>query len=369
MRFVISGGGTGGHVYPALALAEEARRRGIEVLYVGTRHGLEARIVPQTGLPFATVAAAGVVGRSVWRKVSGAAQILWGTAQAAVLLRRQRADLVIGVGGYAAIPTIVAAWLLRAPRILCEQNVHPGRGNFLLANIAQAVAVSFAETIEAFHGGRIEVTGNPVRREIAAAGEQRRRADRVKTPQPRRLLVFGGSQGARSINTAMVNTLSTFAARGEAMQITHQTGPADHAWVAEAYAQAGIDATVVPYIDEMPTALRDASLVVCRAGATSIAELTAVGIPAILVPYPHAAHRHQDTNARTLAEHGAAVVIADAHLDGARLLAAIDEILADPQRQKMMTERCRSLGKPDAAARVVDLCEQVARERAARRES
>ncbi|MBI3091143.1 MAG: undecaprenyldiphospho-muramoylpentapeptide beta-N-acetylglucosaminyltransferase [Candidatus Tectomicrobia bacterium] len=357
-RLVITGGGTGGHVYPALALAEEARRRGLEVLYVGTRRGLEAKLVPalaaELGFRFQTVAAAGFMGRPVWRQLLGLGELAWGVFQALWVLRRERASLVIGMGGYVAAPVLLAAWLSKIPSLLCEQNVRPGMANALLGRVARAWAVAFPETAARLPGRRAVVTGNPVRRSICEAGLARRR--RGSPPRPPALLVFGGSQGARSINRAMVEALPLLRARADGVRITHQTGPRDQDWVAEAYGRAGVAAQVVTYIDDMASACLASSLVVCRAGATSVAELTVMGLPAILVPYPHAAHGHQEENARGLVAHGAALMIRDAELSGARLAAAIDELLDDPPRRCRMSACSRALGKPDAAASILELC-------------
>lgn len=361
VRLVITGGGTGGHVYPALALAEEARRRGLEVLYVGTRKGLEAKLVPslaaELGFSFQTVAAAGLMGRPVWRQFIGLAELAWGVLQALWLLRRGRPSLVIGMGGYVAAPVLLAAWLSRVPSLLCEQNVRPGLANALLGRAARAWAVAFPETAAQLPGRRAVVTGNPVRRSICEAGLARRQ--RGSAPQPPALLVFGGSQGARSINRAMVEALPPLRARADGLRIMHQTGPHDHGWVAEAYGRAGVAAQVVTYIDDMASACLAASLVVCRAGATSVAELTVMGLPAILVPYPHAAHGHQEENARSLVAHGAALMIRDAELSGARLAAAIGELLDDPPRRCRMSACSRALGKPDAAASILGLCDEL----------
>ena len=362
MKFVITGGGTGGHVYPALALADEARRRGIHVLYVGTERGLEARAVPAAGVRFATVSAAGVVGRSAWRKLVGVIEIARGVVQALALLRQERADLVIGVGGYVTIPIVAAAWLLRVPRVLCEQNVQPGTANAYLAKVAHACAATFPETVREFPGRRVEVTGNPVRRsfrEAVAEGDSTgERGDATRTDHDS-LLVFGGSQGARSVNQAMIEALPLLKPRMGKLKITHQTGSHDLDWVREEYEHAGVRAQIVPYIDEMARACREASVVVCRAGASSIAELSVIGAPAILIPYPHSAHGHQEANARSFAAHGGAMMILDAELNGSRLAAAIAELLDDPQRRETMSACSRALGRPDAAERILDLCQSL----------
>jgi UDP-N-acetylglucosamine--N-acetylmuramyl-(pentapeptide) pyrophosphoryl-undecaprenol N-acetylglucosamine transferase len=263
------------------------------------------------------------------------------------VLRRFRPDLVVGVGGYAAGPTIAAARLLRRTIVLLEQNVLPGVTNRWLAPVADLVVASFDESRAVFRG-RVEVLGNPVRPAVVSAG-------RTALPDAPSILVFGGSQGARAINRAVVGALPTLS-KITGLSIVHQTGQADFAETKQAYEAAGVAATVTPYVDDMGAAYARAALVVARAGATTVAELTACGRPAILIPYPHAAHGHQERNARAVEAAGAAVTVLERDLTGAALGSAIADLLADRPRLLRMAEASRALGRPDAGARIAAAC-------------
>jgi UDP-N-acetylglucosamine--N-acetylmuramyl-(pentapeptide) pyrophosphoryl-undecaprenol N-acetylglucosamine transferase len=349
MRVVIAGGGTGGHLYPGIALAHEFMRvrPGSSVLFVGTERGLESRVVPREGFELATIRVRGLVGRGVLRAAVTLARLPGALLQAVTVLRRFRPDLVVGVGGYAAGPTIAAARLLRRTIVLLEQNVLPGVTNRWLAPIADLVVASFEESRAAFRG-RVEVLGNPVRPAVVSAG-------RTALPDAPSILVFGGSQGARAINRAMVGALPTLS-KIEGLSIVHQTGQADCADTMRAYDAAGVAATVTPYVDDMGAAYARAALVVARAGATTVAELTACGRPAIVIPYPHAAHGHQERNARAVEAAGAGVVILERDLAGPTLGAVIAGLLADRPRLARMAEASRALGRPDAGERIARAC-------------
>ncbi len=349
MRIVIAGGGTGGHLYPGIALAHEFMRLrpGSSVLFVGTERGLEARVVPREGFELATIRVRGIVGRGVWRAAASLARLPAALGQAWAVLRRFRPDLVIGVGGYAAGPSIVAARLMRRRIVLLEQNVLPGVTNRILAPLADLVVPAFDESKAAFRG-RVEVMGNPVRRTVVAAG-------RTPLPGTPSLLIFGGSQGAVAINRAVTGALGKLAAI-PGLSIVHQTGRTDYAATQAAYAASSVAAKVEPYLDDMGTAYANASLVVSRAGATSVAELTACGRPAVLIPYPHAAHNHQERNARALEAAGAAHVILERQLTAAGLAEVIAGLLGDRPRLIRMAEASRSLGRPDAGEQIARRC-------------
>jgi UDP-N-acetylglucosamine--N-acetylmuramyl-(pentapeptide) pyrophosphoryl-undecaprenol N-acetylglucosamine transferase len=349
MRIVIAGGGTGGHLYPGIALAHELQqlRPGSSVLFIGTQRGLEARVVPAEGFELATIPVRGLVGRGIWRAAASIARVPVALWQAGAVLRRFRPDLVIGVGGYSAGPTVVAARLMRRTIVLLEQNVLPGVTNRLVAPLADLVIAAFDESRRAFRG-RVEVLGNPVRRTVVAAG-------RTPLPTGPSLLVFGGSQGAVAINRAITGALGRLA-EIPGLSIVHQTGRTDFAVTQAAYAAARVAAKVEPYLDDMGTAYANATLVVSRAGATSVAELTACGRPAVLVPYPHAAHNHQEGNAKALEAAGAAHVILERQLTPAGLAGVIAELLGDRARLARMAEASRRLGRPDAAERIARRC-------------
>lgn len=349
MRVVIAGGGTGGHLYPGIALAHEflRLRPGSSVLFVGTERGLEARVVPREGFELATIRVSGLVGRGVRRAAATLARLPVAFGQAWTVLRRFRPDLVVGVGGYAAGPTVVAARVMRRPIVLLEQNVLPGVTNRVLAPLADVVVAAFDETKSACRG-RVEVLGNPVRRAVIAAG-------RTALPRTPSLLVVGGSQGAVAINRAMTAALGKLSAIGN-LSIVHQTGQSDHAATQRAYAQAGVTATVEPYLDDMGTAYANAALVVARAGATTVAELTACGRPAIFVPFPHAAHNHQERNARAVQAAGAARMILENELSGERLAEAVTELLGDRASLARMADASLALGRPEAGEQIARRC-------------
>jgi UDP-N-acetylglucosamine--N-acetylmuramyl-(pentapeptide) pyrophosphoryl-undecaprenol N-acetylglucosamine transferase len=362
MRVIIAAGGTGGHLYPGVALAREFERQvpGSEAIFVGTTRGLETKVVPKEGFELMTIAARGVMGKGTGGAVQGLAMVPLGVAQCLAVCRQRRPDLAIGVGGYTSPPLILAAFLLGIKRVIVEPNVHPGMANRALSPIANLVFVSFADTAPYFGSGKTRIVGTPIRREflevLVADSEAKGRT----------VLVLGGSQGARSINRAMVVALPALIAAHPDLRVIHQTGERDYEDVACAYrsyrtanpSPAQIEA--VPFLYDMPRVFRQADLIVSRSGATTVAEITACGKPAILIPFPHAVHGHQERNARVLERAGAAQVIVDARLSCGDVLAnAISALLARPDRLREM-ERCsKTLGQADAAQQVVAACREL----------
>jgi UDP-N-acetylglucosamine--N-acetylmuramyl-(pentapeptide) pyrophosphoryl-undecaprenol N-acetylglucosamine transferase len=352
---VIAGGGTGGHLYPGLALADALVARGVAVTFVGTANGIEARVVPGEGYPLRLLPGRQLRGGGPRRAIVGVAALGGGVARALALLGSLRPSLVVGVGGYASVAVVLAAALRRIPSVLLEQNVVPGAANRWLARFARRVCVGFAESVPRFPPGRAVHTGNPIR-----AGILKARVAHAGTG----VLVFGGSAGAHRVNEAAVDGLRVLGSRAAALEVTHQTGTADLAAVRARYAELGIAARVEPFIADMGGAYAAADVVVARAGAMTCAEVTAVGLPAILVPYPYAADDHQRRNAEVLVAAGAAEMILDAELDGARLATALGALVADPDRRAAMAARSRALGRPDAAARAADECLRCEKENA-----
>jgi UDP-N-acetylglucosamine--N-acetylmuramyl-(pentapeptide) pyrophosphoryl-undecaprenol N-acetylglucosamine transferase len=349
---VIAGGGTGGHLYPALCVADELRRRrpSVSILFVGTRGGLEERLVPQAGYRLRTLPLAGLKGRRLGAQIRATAAAAWAVLRCLTWMLRDRPALVVGVGGFASGPAVLAAWLLRVRTMVIEQNDFPGATNRWLAPRVDAVCLPSDEARNRI-GGKAFVTGTPVRSEFFAVGEPQ--AGPVPT-----LLVFGGSRGARSINQAMVAALGRLARLDPAPRIVHQTGVADEGLVRAAYAAYPADRQEVrAFLDDMPPRLAAASLVVCRAGASTIAELCAAGRPAILIPLPHAADDHQRHNAVRLARAGAAEILADHELDG--LAAAIGRLLSDPERLRAMGGVARAQAQPAAERRIADVAERL----------
>ncbi|MEW6543509.1 MAG: undecaprenyldiphospho-muramoylpentapeptide beta-N-acetylglucosaminyltransferase [Nitrospirota bacterium] len=371
MTIVIAAGGTGGHLYPAVALAREFLRQdpASRIVFVGTPRGLETKVLAHEGFELVMVAAQPVMGRGAWRASAALLTVPLGIWQAARLLRARNADLAIGIGGYTSPPLLLAAFLLGVPRVILEPNAYPGLANKLLGPIANLVFLAFEAAGPHFARAKVRASGTPIRREFyedgatghetrgASGSEPPRPAPRASGPQGRKtLLVFGGSQGASAINRAMVEALPHLRAVGAEPAIVHQTGEADRASVAAAYEAAGVRAEVVPFLFEMPDALRAADLVVARAGAVTLAELAACGKPAVLIPLPTAIYGHQEKNARVLEQAGAAVVLLQNELTGERLARTVATLLSDEARLRTMGERSRALGRTDAAELIVREC-------------
>lgn len=352
-RIVIAGGGTGGHLFPALAVAGELRRRHPEaaIEFVGGRRGLETRLVPAAGYPLRVLSLSGLKGAPLVGRAAAAVAAGWATIRCCAWMARSRPDLVIGVGGYASGPAVLAARILGVRTMVMEQNHFPGATNRWLAPRVNAVCVP-SEAARARLGGRGIVTGNPIRPEFAGVGDPPGKAELS-------LLVFGGSRGARSINRAAVEALPGLARMVPPPRIVHQTGSEEAAPVASAYGAYPGRHEVRAFLDDMPDRLAVADLAVCRAGATTLAELAAAGRPAVLVPYPFAADDHQRLNAAAVEQAGAAVVILDRELSGPRLASVVAELAADPARRQRMGRAARALARPDAASLIADVVDRL----------
>ena len=324
---------------------------------MGHRGGLEERLLPREGFNVSTVTVQALQGRSRLAQVQALGVLGLGTLQAMRLLWRVRPHLVVGAGGYVMGPVVLAATLLRVPRVILEQNVVPGLTVRALARCAQRVFTSFPDSAAYLPGRLVEYTGTPVREEICQVGatEPRQADGRLH------LLVFGGSQGAHHLNQAMLQVAPLLVAHQPRLCLVHQTGEADCAEVAQAYAQAGLQAEVHPFLHDMADRYRWADLVLCRAGASTLAELTTCGKPAILVPYPYAAADHQRHNAVALQRQGAAQVILDADLTGARLYEVLEPLLWKPELLRQQAAQSRRLGRPQAADAIVTVCLQLLR--------
>jgi UDP-N-acetylglucosamine--N-acetylmuramyl-(pentapeptide) pyrophosphoryl-undecaprenol N-acetylglucosamine transferase len=352
---LIMAGGTGGHVFPALAVAEELVARGVAVSWLGTRRGLEARVVPEAGYPLETMRVSGLRGKGRMRLLLAPFMLLIALLQALVILLRLRPCAVLGMGGFASGPGGVIAWLLRRPLLIHEQNSVAGMTNRWLAPLARTVMEAFPGSLPAKY--RALHTGNPVRREIARLPDP---AERLAQRQGAlHVLVIGGSLGAHALNTIVPAAMARLSA-GNTCSVRHQTGAVDIDAVRQAYLAAGVDAQVSPFIDDMATAYAWADLVICRAGALTVAELAVVGVAAILVPFPHATDDHQTGNARFLADAGAAILMPQETLDPERLAQLLDDFTAQREVLLEMAGRARSLAQPHAARRVAELCLQAA---------
>ena len=354
MRLLIAGGGTGGHLFPGIAVAEEflSRDSGNEVLFVGTERGIEARVLPRLGFSLEFIAAAGIRGKGGLSQLKGVSMLLYGYAQSRKILKEFRPDLVLGVGGYASGPVVLAARGMQIRCFIHEQNAIPGMTNKVLARFAEEVFISLEESQKFFPKGKTLTTGNPVRKEIL--GSISPRAEDAGAGGIFRLLVFGGSAGAHSVNQAVMGALPHLSGLRDKLLVTHQTGENDLAEVRQAYEREGFQAEVLPFIDDMAGAYMDASLVVCRAGATTIAEVTACGKACIFIPYPHAVDDHQRQNAEALLKKGAGFMLLERELTGESLARMIVELMEAPDRITLAGESARSLARLDAAKVIVD---------------
>jgi UDP-N-acetylglucosamine--N-acetylmuramyl-(pentapeptide) pyrophosphoryl-undecaprenol N-acetylglucosamine transferase len=354
-RVVIAGGGTGGHLYPGIAVAREllARRPDAKVTFAGTAHGIESRVVPREGFELDVIRSRGVKGKSLTDRLTGASLVPLGLLDGWRIVSRRRPDLVIGVGGYSSGPVVLVAALRGVPTMLLEQHAVPGLTNRLLARFVKAAAVTFDST-EEFFGQKTFVSGNPVRPEFFAAGGPDQESARDEQASVTRVLVFGGSQGAHAINLAMVEAAPQLATGGPSLRLVHQTGERDVEMVRTAYRQAGLQADVEPFFFDMGRQLGIADLIVCRAGATTLAEVTAAGKAAILIPLPTATDDHQRRNAEALAAAGAGELLLQQDVSGQLLATRIQALASDPDRRQRMSAAARSLARPNAARVIVD---------------
>lgn len=350
---VVAGGGTGGHLYPGIAIAQELQRRrpGLEILFAASGSPLERDILERQGYPLLPIASGGVVGKSIARRIVGGFKAFRGFVQSIGALRRIRPKMVIGVGGYASGPMVMAGVLMRLPILIHEQNYYPGLTNRLLAPWVGRVATSFPETA-AYLGGRGTLTGNPIRPDFINARRKERGGQF-------HVLVFGGSQGSRAINAAVIAALGPLREHHSSFRFVHGTGPTELERVRAAYAEAGFDADVRSYIDQILLAYEGADLVVARSGASTMSEIAICGKASILIPLPQAAHDHQRFNARKLESVGAAIVMEEKSLTGEALAGTLLSLRDDPARLTRMEDAACSLAIPDAAARIADLAEEM----------
>jgi UDP-N-acetylglucosamine--N-acetylmuramyl-(pentapeptide) pyrophosphoryl-undecaprenol N-acetylglucosamine transferase len=359
-RLLIAGGGTGGHVFPALAVAREWLRRGRQagsekersVVIVGTERGMEAKLVPQAGLPLELIRVAGLKGIGGTKLLRNAAMLPAGLWDSHRILSRHRFDAAFGVGGYASGPMMLLAAMHRIPSVVFEPNVEPGFTNRVLANIATRVAVAHSETAERL-GGKAVVTGCPVRPEFFSVPPREHR-------EPFRILITGGSRGSLPINRAVVDSLDILATRKNQLFVVHQTGERDYNAVRVAYARREFHAEVLPFIENMAEQFAQADLIVCRSGAITVAEISAAGRAAIFIPFGASTDAHQTRNAEAMQNAGAARLLPQDELTPERLTTEIFSLLDQPQRLAEMESRARALARPRAVEDIVDLLEKVA---------
>jgi UDP-N-acetylglucosamine--N-acetylmuramyl-(pentapeptide) pyrophosphoryl-undecaprenol N-acetylglucosamine transferase len=356
VRVLIAGGGTGGHLFPGIALAEEVatRHHKNDVLFVGTNRGLEARVVPAAGFKLETIPSRGLKGMGPLGLLLGLLMLPLSFFAALRILLRAKPDVVVGVGGYSSGPVVLTAWMLGVPTAVQEQNALPGFTNKVLGRFVNAVFLAFEGASQFFPARKVHVIGNPIRRKLMENFLRSHAAHEKFT-----VLVFGGSLGARGINSRMLEALDSLGDLKDALHFLHQTGKNDLQHVKQGYEQKGFSADVVEFIDDMSAAYLGCELVICRAGATTLAELTVCKKASILIPFPFATDDHQTINADALVKAGAALVFQEKDLTGKGLADAIRELKADPSKLKKMEKAAGLLGRPEAAKELADVCVQM----------
>ncbi len=354
-RIVVAGGGTGGHLFPGVAVVEELRRRNpdLQVLFVGTERGIETRVLPKLNEKLELIDVKPLLGRSPLQLVKNLSLLPRSAAQALALLRAHKPQLVLGLGGYAAGPMLLAAAGLRIPTALLEQNAHVGFTNRMLSRTVGRAYLTYEQTASHF-GAKARVLGNPVRRTFVEAAQLASHDPAGVEARARRVLVLGGSQGAKTLNEVVPLALALANVSAQGVTVLHQTGEAMVDEVRKRYRGQGVDADVVSFIDDMARAYASASLVIARAGATTLAELCAIGKPSVLIPYPHAAEDHQAKNAFAMERAGAALALREEELTAEDLAAQVRDLLRATAKRRGMADAARRLGRPDAAAAIVD---------------
>lgn len=364
MRFVITGGGTGGHIYPALAIADRLKEEfsNTEILYVGTKNGLERDVVPRKGYPIEFVHAEGLSRQKSYKNIVTLLKTMQGVVQSMAIIARFKPDAVIGTGGYVAGPVMLAAVLLRKPTLIHEQNAFPGVTNRLLSKYVDQIALSFEEAEKYFKGKTMTHTGNPIRREILTYSREEGLQCLGLAPGKKTIFAVGGSGGATSLNQAMLDFYPYIAAHPD-FQLVHVTGKRDYdhqmAAIQERKLELGPRIRVEKYLYHIEQAYAVADLVIGRSGAITLAELTARGIPAVLIPFPHSTDNHQEHNARALEKAGAARVILDQELTGTTLTGMVDEIFSSKGVLEKMKQASLMMGRPDADQRIIQIVREI----------
>ncbi|MBW2407008.1 MAG: undecaprenyldiphospho-muramoylpentapeptide beta-N-acetylglucosaminyltransferase [Deltaproteobacteria bacterium] len=362
LRVVIAGGGTGGHLFPGIAIAQEflAKNGENSVLFVGSGKPFEISILSETGFAHKRITAVGFKGRGVWNQLVSISKVPKGIIESMFILRGFKPHIVVGVGGYAAGPLVMGAWLLGIKIVLHEQNILPGITNRILSCVADRIYVSFAETKMNVAPSKIRFTGNPVRKEIVQCAETLKNTHIMPSKKERKftILILGGSQGAHSINMALLEALEYLENR-ENIFFVHQTGSQDEKQVRRRYNERGIENDTRAFFKDMARQYQNADLIICRAGATTVAEIKAIGKGVIFIPFPFAADNHQVLNARSLEKTGAAEMILEKDLSGKILAKRINYYFQRPEALQQMAQRSRELGRTDAATMIVDDCYEL----------
>ncbi len=370
MKVIIAGGGTGGHIFPGIAIAEEIIRRdeSAEITFVGTEQGIEKFVVPREGYNIRFLRAEGFVGKSVLKKIKAGLKVILSIVDSYRVISDLRPDAIIGVGGYASFGMVLTGRFRLIPTMITEQNSIPGLANRILGIFVDAICVTYHQSLSYFPKEKTHITGNPIRQGIIN-GNRERAYETFSLERGRfTILVFGGSAGATRINRAICDSFNYLTELKDQIQFLHQTGRSDIDWVRDSYRKWGFKGTVAPFIYEMAEAYAVSDLVISRAGATTLAELTAVGRPAILIPYPFASARHQEENAIKLSEMGAARMLLNDDLSGKVLAEEIKKLFLNNELRKEMANNAKSLGRPEAAKQIVDILMSLKRLKKVKRE-
>ncbi len=354
---VIAGGGTGGHLYPGIAIAEEIKKQlhDVEIIFMGAEKGIEARILPSENYYVKLLKTDGFVGVSLRKKTTALFKFIMAFFKAYAFLRGLRPNVVIGTGGYASFIPVFAAMLLGIPTVIQEQNSVPGQANRILAKFAKKVCITYENSLSYFPKNKTILTGNPVREKILKADKTEGKKMFSLKEGRFTVFIFGGSMGASSLNKIVVDSLEQLTHLKDRLQFLHQTGEKDFEYVKAAYLRYGMSGTVAPFIYKMPEAYASCDMIISRAGATTLAEITAIGIPSVLVPYPYAASAHQEVNASRLAVSGAAMMIKEGELTGKVLAEYIQRLFNDDSLRSKLSRDCMTFGKPDAAKKVANI--------------
>jgi len=357
MRVIIAAGGTGGHLFPGLAVAEELKTRDAltEVVFVGTEYGIEARVVPKEGYPIKFLRAEGFAGVSAEKKIKAMVKGFFSIIDSYRIIKAVRPDIVIGLGGYASGGILFVAFLMSIPTMILEQNSIPGLTNKILGRFVNSICITYQESSSSFPRAKTFLTGNPIRMQVLKGSTES--AYRLFSLEKGlfAIFVFGGSSGAKSINMALVDALPYLYDLRDKIQFLHQTGLRDYEYIRDAYRKSGFKGTITPFIYQMGEAYAVADIVISRAGATTLSELTALGKPALLIPYPYAAGNHQELNAKKLLEMDAAKMMLDRELKGETLAQHIRELYMNETMRIEMHRNSRALGRPEACSKIVDL--------------
>lgn len=365
MRVIIAGGGTGGHLFPGIAVAEELINKAIssqdDIVFVGTEHGIEARVIPKESYTLRFIRAQGFVGKSIIAKNKAAVSFLIGISDSLRILNHVKPQIVIGIGGYASLSTVLAAHFRGIPTIILEQNSTPGLANRILGRFVDAIAVTYQDSISYFPEHKTYLTGNPIRKNIIRRDRHSAYSAFSLEQNKFTVFIFGGSSGASSINRAVSEALNYILDFRQNIQFIHQTGTKDYDAIKEIYRRLDFKAFVAPFIYKMAEAYSAADLVICRAGATTLAEVTVVGKAVVLIPYPYAASNHQESNARKLADMGAARIILDKELNGEILAKTIRQLYSDNKLRMEMQKMSSALGRIDAGEKIVNIILSLAK--------